>query len=108
ICTRPAADSKVTFQPLSREPRSVLAPANHPLADRKDLAPADGLDETFLGFDASVDPAWAGFWSLDDHRGGPPRRVISEEVTNAQQRFVALAGGRGIATAPACHARAIA
>jgi DNA-binding transcriptional LysR family regulator len=108
ICTRPAADAKVAFQPLSCEPRAVLAPIDHPLAHKEDLTPSDVLDETFLGFDTSVDPTWAGFWSLDDHRGGPPPRVISENVTNAQQRFVALAGGRGIATAPACHARAIA
>jgi DNA-binding transcriptional LysR family regulator len=108
ICSRPAADSKVAFQPLSSEPRAVLAPIDHPLAHKLDLVPADVLDETFLGFDPSVDPTWAGFWSLDDYRGGPPLHVISEDVTNAQQRFAALAGGRGVATAPACHAAAIA
>jgi DNA-binding transcriptional LysR family regulator len=108
ICSRPAADSKVAFQRLSAEPRAVLAPIDHPLAHRQDLTLSDVLDETFLGFDSSVDPTWAGFWSLDDHRGGPPPHVISGNVTNAQQRFAALASGRGIATAPACHAMAIA
>jgi DNA-binding transcriptional LysR family regulator len=98
----------VAFQRLSAEPRAVLAPTEHPLAHKRDLTLSEVLDEPFLGFDSSVDPTWAGFWSLDDHRGGPPSRVISENVTNAQQRFVALASGRGIATAPACHAMAIA
>jgi DNA-binding transcriptional LysR family regulator len=108
ICTRPAADSKVAFQALSSEPRAVLAPIDHPLACKPALALSDVLEEAFLGFAPSVDPTWAGFWSLDDHRGGPPSRVIAEDVTNAQQRFAALAGGDGIATAPACHATAIA
>lgn len=108
ICSRPAEDPKVTAQPLSSEPRTVLAPASHPFAHKRELTVAEVLDETFLGFDSSVDPTWAGFWSLDDHRGGPPARVILGNVTNAQQRFTALAGGEGIATAPARHAKAIA
>jgi DNA-binding transcriptional LysR family regulator len=108
ICSRPAPDSTLALQPLSSEPRTVLAPVSHPLAGRKELSVAEVLDETFLGFDQSVDPVWAGFWSLDDHRGGPPAKLILGNVGNAQQRFAALASGRGIATAPACHAKAIA
>jgi DNA-binding transcriptional LysR family regulator len=108
ICTRPAADPKVIFQPLRAEPRVVLVPTTHPLAHKRELAVAEVLDETFLGFDPSIDPAWAGLWSLDDHRGGPPTQIISDQVTTPQQRFAMLAGGRGIATAPACYGVAIA
>jgi DNA-binding transcriptional LysR family regulator len=108
ICTTPAPDPNVRFQPLRAEPRVVLAPNDHPLAHRRELAVADVLDETFLGFDPSIDPVWAGFWSLDDHRGRPPARLISDHVNSPQQRFATLAAGRGIATAPACHAAAIA
>jgi DNA-binding transcriptional LysR family regulator len=108
ICTRPAADPNVVFQSLRAEPRLVLAPSTHPLARRSELTVAEVLDETFLSFDPSIDPAWAGLWSLDDHRGGPPAQTISAQVTTPQQRFAMLAGGRGIATAPACYAVAIA
>ncbi|MCW3027576.1 MAG: LysR family transcriptional regulator [Solirubrobacterales bacterium] len=108
ICTRPAPDPNVRFQPLRAEPRVVLIPNDHPLAQRRELAVADVLDETFLGFDPSIDPAWAGFWSLDDHRGRPPARLISDHVNTPQQRFATLAAGCGVATAPACHAAAIA
>lgn len=108
ICTRPTADPNVSFQPLSVEPRVVLAPKDHPLAGKRELAVEEVLDETFIGFDRSIDPAWAGFWSLDDHRGEPPRRIVSGQVVTAQQRFAMLAAGRGIATVPALHAAAIA
>jgi DNA-binding transcriptional LysR family regulator len=108
ICTRPAPDDAVSAYPLRAEPRAVLAQRDHRLADRPEVSVADVLDETFLGFDASIDPGWAGFWSLDDHRGGPPREIVSQHVTTPQQRFAALAAGNGIATAPACHATVIA
>jgi len=108
ICSQPAADDDVSCQALSLEPRTVLLPASHPLATRDTLTAAEILDETFLGFDPTVDPTWAGFWSLDDVRGEPPARVVSEGVTTAGQRFAALTTARGIATAPACHAAVIA
>lgn len=107
VCTRPSPDPDVSSQPVSAEPRVVLLPKDHPLATKHELAVAEVLDQTFLGFDPSVDPTWAGFWSLDDQRGGPPQHVVGQ-ATNAQQRFMLVAEGRGIATAPACHAAAIA
>src|SRR6202163_1923878 len=38
ICSRPAADPNVCFQPLRAEPRVVLAPKRHRLAQRQELA----------------------------------------------------------------------
>lgn len=108
IVSRPAADQHAWALPLRAEPRVVLAPKGHPLAERSELAVAEVLDETFLGFDASVDPVWAGFWSLDDHRGGPPASITAARSANAQERFGLIVAGRGIATLPACHAEIIA
>ena len=96
ICSRPAADPNVAFQALRAEPLILLAPKGHPLAQRREVAVAEVLDETFIGFHRSIDPAWAGFWSLDDHRDGQAPHVVGE-ATNAQQRFAMLAAGLGIA-----------
>ncbi len=100
ICSRPAADPNVNFQALRTEPLIVLAPKGHPLAKRRELAVEEVLDETFIGFHRSIDPAWASFWSLDDHRGGQATHIVGE-AANAQQRFEMLAAGRGIAITPA-------
>ena len=108
ICTRPADDPKVSFQPLSARPRVLLAPKHHRLAERRELAVAEVLDETFIGFAPSVDPVWAGLWSLDDHRGAPAPHVTSTSATNVRERFAMIAEGRGVAVAPAPHAAVVA
>jgi DNA-binding transcriptional LysR family regulator len=79
----------------------VLAAKGHPLARRDSLKVADVLDETFIGFDPSTDQEWAGFWSLDDHRGAPPRRVTTDRVANGQEVLASLAVSTAITTAPA-------
>jgi DNA-binding transcriptional LysR family regulator len=98
---RPPADPQVWSRPFSREPRVVLAANDHPLAGRNALKVADVLDETFIGFHPSTDQEWAGFWSLDDHRGAPPRRVTTDHVSNAQEVLASLALSTAITTAPA-------
>ena len=100
ICSRPAADPNVAFQALRAEPLVVLAPKGHPLAQRRELTVEELLGETFIGFHQSIDPAWAGFWSLDGYRDGQAPHVVGE-ATNAQQRFEMLAAGLGIAITPA-------
>ena len=66
------------------------------------------LDERFHGFAPSVDPEWAGFWTLDDHRGGPPPEVTGERCTTAQERFALIASGTAVAAMLAMHASVIA
>jgi DNA-binding transcriptional LysR family regulator len=107
IASRPAADPHVWVLPLGTDPRVVLAPKSHPLAKRSELTAAEVLDETFLGFAPQVDPAWAGFWSLDDHRGGPPLHPAVGRAANGQERFSLILAGRGIATVPARYAAII-
>jgi len=100
-CHRPPADPKVWSRLLLREPRVVLAAKAHPLAERGALKVADVLDETFIGFHPATDKEWAGFWSLDDHRGAPPRHVTTDGVANGQEVLASLALRTAITTAPA-------
>lgn len=100
-CHLPAADPEVWSYTIRREPRIVLAASGQPLAARETLKVADVLDETFIGFDPSADPEWAGFWSLDDHRGAPPRSVTADAVANGQEVLASVALSTAITTAPA-------
>jgi hypothetical protein len=65
------------------------------------------LEETFIGLHPSVDAAWAGFWSLDDHRGAPPDRVTADQVINPREVLAALAMRSAITTAPASVAQVL-
>jgi len=106
MCHLPAPDSDVCVQPLRSEPRIVVMPDSHPLAERKELVLADVLDETFVGYNPAVQPLWAGFWTLDDHRGKDPARSV-EHAMSAPEIFTIIASRRGIITVPACQAAMI-
>jgi DNA-binding transcriptional LysR family regulator len=101
VCHRPPPDPNVWSRLLYPEPRVVLAAKDHPLARCSRLKVADVLDEVFIGFDPATEPEWAGFWSLDDHRGAPPRHVTTDRVANGQEVLAALALSNAITTAPA-------
>jgi len=104
-CHAPPLDAGVWGQVVRYEPRVVLAPTRHPLAQRAELELADVLDETFIGLHASVEPTWAGFWSLDDHRGAPPNHVTPDRADNPQEVLASLAVRRAITTVPASVAQ---
>ena len=108
VCHLPPADPGVWATLLRSEPRVVLAPRQHPLTHADALRVEDVLDETFIGFHPSTDPAWAGFWSLDDHRGMPPRLLTGDRAANPQEVLAALAMRSAITTVPASVARVIA
>jgi DNA-binding transcriptional LysR family regulator len=107
VCHAPPEDPAVWRQPLRSEPRVVLAPAHHPLARRAELDVADAIDERFISLHPSVDPTWAGFWSLDDHRGAPPRRTTGDAVINPQEILATLPARDAITTVPASVASVI-
>jgi DNA-binding transcriptional LysR family regulator len=107
VCHAPPVDRDVWREVLRREPRVVLAPSRHPLAQHKEVAVDDALNETFIGLHPSVEPSWAGFWSLDDHRGAPPERVTSDRAANPHELLAALAVSCAITTAPAFAAQAL-
>jgi DNA-binding transcriptional LysR family regulator len=108
VCHLPPADADVWTELLRNEPRVVLAPRQHPLACAQELFVDDVLDETFIGFHPSTDDAWAGFWSLDDHRGEPPREQTGDRAANPQEVLASLAVRSAITTVPASVARVIA
>ena len=96
----PTPHPDVEVYPLRSEPRVVLAASTHPLAARSELAVAEVLDETFCGTHPTLEPVRAGFWRLDDHRGGPCRSTVGE-TANAQEMIAVIASGGAVTTAPA-------
>lgn len=105
VCHRPLVEPGTWSRLLRREDRVVLAPRRHPLAQRAELAVADVLDETFIGLHDAVEPGWAGFWSLDEERGGPPRRITPDQAANPQEVLASLAMRNAIMTVPATVSR---
>jgi DNA-binding transcriptional LysR family regulator len=104
VCQVPPAHENVWRTVLRVESRAVLVRSAHRLANRRALTVAEVIDETFIGYNSAVDPAWAGFWSLDDHRGGPPARVTPDQASVPQDVLAALAVRDAITTVPASSA----
>jgi DNA-binding transcriptional LysR family regulator len=100
VCHRPPTDRAVWTYMLRREPRVLLVSSRHRLAASRELSVADVLDETFIGFHPLVDPGWAGFWSLDDHRGEGPRRLTADRAANPHEVLAALTVRDAITTVP--------
>jgi DNA-binding transcriptional LysR family regulator len=103
LCFQPTPHEQVSLQPLRVEPRVLLVGPSHHLVGRTELAVAEVLDETFCGTDPSLEPVRAGFWRLDDHRGGPGR-VTDDRAINPFEVAAAVASGRAVATTPASNA----
>lgn len=104
VCHLPPAHDDVWTQTVRVESRAVIVPYGHRLAERNQVTVSDVIDETFIGYHPSVDPNWAGFWSLDGHRGGPPERVTPDQVSAPQEVFAALAVRDAITTVPSSSA----
>jgi DNA-binding transcriptional LysR family regulator len=85
----------------------VVAPESHPLASRSELTVAEVLDDTFISYHPDVQPAWAGFHSLDDHRREPPRRMTTHRVLTPPEMLAAMASRQAITAVPASDARII-
>ena len=107
LCFSPSPHPRVRVRALRAEPRAVVAPESHPLAQRSEVTVAEVLDETFYGFHPAVEPVWAGFWMLDDHRGKPPTCITTDRARNPLEMFAIVASGRAITTFPASRAAVI-
>lgn len=105
VAHMPPTDGSVWLQPVRREPRVLLVPRRHRLAERQALAVAEVLGETFVAFHPSVDPGWAGFWSLDDERGRPPDLVTPDRASGPQEVLASLVVRDAVTTVPASVAR---
>jgi DNA-binding transcriptional LysR family regulator len=107
FCHPPPPGLGVEVQPFRLEPRLIVAPRSHRVAQLSEVAVADVLDETFLRLHRSVDPAWAGFWSLDDHRGEQPPNRTGDSPLTSTELLACLAASEAVTTIPACHATTI-
>lgn len=101
LCHAPVADPQVGILTLRQDLRAVILRSDHPLAGRPELRVADVINETFCGCHPTVDPTWASFWNLDDHRGGPPQSVTGDQVGNTLENVAAIISGHAISTFPA-------
>jgi DNA-binding transcriptional LysR family regulator len=105
MCYSPTPHPAVGMQTLRAEPRVVVVAKGHPLARRRELSVSDVLDETFCGTDPSLEPVRAGFWTLDDHRGGPSLSVTADRTVCPREQVAVVASGRAIIAAPGSAAR---
>jgi DNA-binding transcriptional LysR family regulator len=108
FCFSPTPDPGVVTQALWWEPRWVLLHRDHALAERQAVAVADVLDEPFYGCHPSVDPIWAGFWTLDDHRGGPPTRLTDHQPITSLELIAAISSGQAVRAFTATTAKTLA
>jgi LysR family transcriptional regulator, benzoate and cis,cis-muconate-responsive activator of ben and cat genes len=95
---------EVEVIPLVREPRVVLLPAAHPLAERERLTPADLAEETFISHSTAVPERWRDFWLLTDELGRRPR-VHHHTADTLEEWLHLIAQGEGIDTAPTLISR---
>jgi hypothetical protein len=102
----PASERGVSIQAVRAEPRAVVLPTSHPLAQRTELSVADVVDDLFLAYHPDVQPAWSAFHNLDDHRGAAARRT-ADHARTPPEMLTMMASRRAIATVPLSDARVI-
>lgn len=107
FCHQPIVGAGVSARALQTEPRAVVLHRSHPLAGRSELALADVLDETFISYHPDVQPEWAGFHSLDDHRGGPPLSATVDHAATSLQMLGLMSAGQALTTVPFCDAQVV-
>jgi DNA-binding transcriptional LysR family regulator len=105
FCHAPVVEPGICVQPVRVEPRALVAHRDHALAGYRELAVTDVLDETFVSYHPDVQPAWAAFHSLDDHRGAPPRALTGDQALTTLQMLGILSSPRAITIVPYCDAK---
>jgi LysR family transcriptional regulator, benzoate and cis,cis-muconate-responsive activator of ben and cat genes len=104
LCQPPMPEAGVCIQPVRSEDRVAVVGRAHRLAGLDEAPVAELLRETFISYHPDVQQAWAGFHSLDDHRGGPPRSVTGDRASRALQMLGALGCDGAVTTLPRCDA----
>jgi DNA-binding transcriptional LysR family regulator len=98
LFVHPPSEAGLSAHTLDISPMAVVMAAGHPLADRVELTVDDVLDQPFPG-GTNHDPERTAFWTLDEYRGGPPRRT-DDAVERDDQGLDIVAAGRAIVTVP--------
>jgi DNA-binding transcriptional LysR family regulator len=102
----PTPERGVSMQPVRVEPRAVVVSRSHALSASSELELADVIDEPFISYHPDVQPAWAGFHCLDDHRGAPPAQLTHNyALTSLQMLGIMSAPPRAITTLPCLDAK---
>jgi DNA-binding transcriptional LysR family regulator len=92
FCQPPELEEHIEVHHVRVEPRTLIVPAGHPLAAAGEAKVEQALGETFISYHPGVQPAWAGFHSLDDHRGGPPRALTGDRIATSLEMLGRLGG----------------
>jgi DNA-binding transcriptional LysR family regulator len=108
LCQPPAAGDGTGASPVRIEPRALLVSRSHRLAKGTETHLEEALAETFISYRPDVQPEWAGFHSLDDHRGGPPAALTADHVATSLEMLGCLAViGDAVTALPLSDARLI-
>jgi DNA-binding transcriptional LysR family regulator len=107
LCQTPALEPGICAHPVRVEPRAVVANKGHSLAARERVSVEDVLDAAFIGFHPEVQPEWAGFHCLDDHRGAPPKHVTTDHVLTSLHMLGIMSSTAAITTVPEVDARVV-
>lgn len=103
----PLEGQSVRTTALFNEPRSLLLPRHHPLAEAEQLRVDDVLGLMFLPGSA-LPQEWIGFWRLEDLRNGEPARLASADVAEAHSPSEVnevVAAEIAVITGPLSHRR---
>ena len=97
-----AADEGLRMETVfSGEPLAAFLPADHPLAPRRTVGPAELADETLVSFPHDVNPALAESLRRSMERNGYRFRELREaEGEHARDWIVGVAAGSGVALLP--------
>jgi DNA-binding transcriptional LysR family regulator len=107
FCQSPERGDQIAVQPVRVEQRWLVVPASHRLSGQREVRLEQAIEETFVGYHPSVQPGWAGFHSLDDHRGGPPRALTEDHVATSLEMLGLLTGTTAVTVLPAADAQLI-
>jgi DNA-binding transcriptional LysR family regulator len=101
FCQPPEPAEHIAVEHVRVEPRALLLATGHPLASDPQPSFEHALNETFISYHPTVQPQWAGFHSLDDHRGGPPQASTADRVATSLEMLGRLSrlGEEGAVTA---------
>jgi DNA-binding transcriptional LysR family regulator len=89
---------ELTVVPIASERRALLVGVEHELANEDEVGADDVLEQLMLPLGSPRE--WAGFWQLDDVRGGSHVHPEVAEATSVQNMQLAMASGEVMISVP--------
>jgi DNA-binding transcriptional LysR family regulator len=100
ICHAPADHQDVCVQSLRADRRVLIVSRRHELAAQRSIRAEQAFEERFISYHPNVQPEWAAFHCLDDHRGAPPPVLTGDEVATTLQMLGVLGANSAVTTLP--------